>query len=159
MLKMIVAMDCNRGIGLRGKMPWHILEEMNLFKKITMNHSVVFGRTTFENMSSLLKNRKHYVVTRNRDFFREGISIVHDFDAFLNQHQNSVEEIYICGGTQIYQQAFPYVSELHLSILKNAYECDTFLPYFDLSEFTCDVVEDYELFTYYHYKRENICKN
>ena len=65
MLKLIVAMDANRGIGLNEKMPWHIPEEMKIFRTLTLNHSLLFGRTTFEGLAGLLKNRKHYVSTSN----------------------------------------------------------------------------------------------
>ena len=44
MLKLIVAMDANRGIGLNEKMPWHIPEEMKIFRTLTLNHSLLFGR-------------------------------------------------------------------------------------------------------------------
>lgn len=155
MLKLIVAMDANRGIGLNEKMPWHIPEEMKIFRTLTLNHSLLFGRTTFEGLAGLLKNRKHYVSTSNPNYQREGVIVINDLDAFLKKHQDSDELIFVSGGASIYKQAFPYVSEAYISILKTSYPCDTFMPELDLSDFECVESIEYEAFNHYHYRRKN----
>ncbi len=150
---MIVAMDANRGIGLNEKMPWHIAEEMKIFKTTTMNHSLLFGRKTIEGMVGLLKNRKHYVSTKNSFYQRDGVEVVTDLETFLKKHQNSDEIIFVSGGASIYQQAFPYITDAYISILKNVYQCDTFLPEFDFSAFELLEKKEYDAFTHYHYRR------
>lgn len=154
MLYMIVAMDANRGIGLNEKMPWHIAEEMKIFKSTTVNHSLLFGRKTMEGMGALLKNRKHYVSTRDDSYHRDGVEIIYDLEAFLKKHQKSEEMIFVSGGASIYQQAFPYITDAYISVLKESYPCDTFLPDFDLSDFDCIEEKEYDAFTHYHYRRK-----
>ncbi len=153
MLHMIVAMDANRGIGLNEKMPWHIAEEMKIFRTTTMNHSVLFGRKTLEGIGGILKNRKHYVSTRNKDYQREGVEIIYDLDAFLNQHKDSLEQVFVSGGASIYEQAFPFITDAYISILKESYQCDTFLPDFDFSNFELIEEKEYDAFMHYHYRR------
>jgi dihydrofolate reductase len=47
-ISIIAARDKNNLIGNQGKMPWHIPQELALFKKITMNKTLIMGRKTFE---------------------------------------------------------------------------------------------------------------
>ncbi|MDP2807557.1 MAG: dihydrofolate reductase, partial [bacterium] len=43
-------MTKERVIGLNGKMPWHISDDLKLFKKLTLGGTVVMGRTTFQSI-------------------------------------------------------------------------------------------------------------
>ncbi len=155
MLKLIVAMDANRGIGLNEKMPWHLPEEMKIFRTLTSGHSVLFGRKTFLGMGGMLKNRKHYVSTKQSDFKVDGVEVVHNLIAFFKKHEKSDELIYVSGGASIYQQSFPYIQEAYISVLKESYHCDTFFPDFDLTQFELISKTNYDSFIHYHYRRKN----
>ena len=146
-------MDAKHGIGINEKMPWSIKEEMQLFTQTTKGHSLLFGRKTFDGIGRLLKNRKHYVVTHNSSYHKEGVEIIDDLDLFLKKNQASEEVIFISGGASIYKQAFPYIKEAYISILNTSYPCDTFFPEMNWDDFECDYSQTFETFTHYHYRR------
>lgn len=137
MIKIIVAYDLNRGIGLNGKMPWHIPEDLKLFKRLTMGSTIVFGKTTFMGIGKVLPGRKHIIVTHDihlKDKFPE-IELVDDFQSFLKDVCQSGRDVIICGGASLYKQALPFAQELSLSLIKQAYPCDTFFPPIDFSDY------------------------
>ncbi|MGA0033878.1 MAG: dihydrofolate reductase, partial [Burkholderiales bacterium] len=53
-LSLIVAMAKNRVIGVNGKIPWHLPNELQLFKSVTMGHHIIMGRKTWESIGRLL---------------------------------------------------------------------------------------------------------
>lgn len=66
---MIVAMAKNRVIGVDGKLPWYLPEDLKFFKRITQAKPLVMGRKTFASIGKPLPNRLNVVVTRNAGFF------------------------------------------------------------------------------------------
>jgi dihydrofolate reductase len=51
-ITIIVAASENLVIGYKNALPWHISEDLKHFKQITINHSVVMGRKTFESIGN-----------------------------------------------------------------------------------------------------------
>lgn len=136
MITLIVAMDPHNGIGLDGKLPWHIKEDLKLFKEKTLNHKIIMGRKTFESIGKPLPNRDNYVVTRNAQLQSlDNINIIHNFEEFLKTNENSDEEIFVIGGAEIYQIALPYAKRLAISRVNKTYTCDTFFPLFNLQKY------------------------
>ncbi len=54
-LSMIVAIGNNGAIGYKGKIPWHISEDMSYFKKITQGHAIIMGRKTWNEIGNHYK--------------------------------------------------------------------------------------------------------
>lgn len=136
MITLIVAMDPHNGIGLDGKLPWHIKEDLKLFKEKTLNHKVVMGRKTFESIGKPLPNRENYIVTRNTQLQSlDNINIIHNFEEFLKINENSDEEIFVIGGAEIYQVALPYAKRIAISKVYENYPCDTFFPLFNSQKY------------------------
>ena len=148
----IVAMDQNKGIGYNNKMAWHLPEELKHFRTKTYNHKIVMGRKTFESVG-LLENREIIVVTRQKQLDNfPNINICNDFALFLESNQNTNEEIFICGGAQIYEIALPYCRKLYISLLKENYVVDTYFPDYDLSKFELKAKQDYDRFKLFEYQ-------
>lgn len=136
MITLIVAMDPHNGIGLDGKLPWHIKEDLKLFKEKTLNHKIIMGRKTFESIGKALPKRDNYVVTRNTQLNSlDNVNIIHNFNEFLKSYENSDEEIFVIGGAEIYQIALPYAKRLAISRVNRTYTCDTFFPLFNLQKY------------------------
>ena len=74
---MIVAMAKNRVIGVEGKLPWYLPEDLKFFKRITQAKPLVMGRKTYASIGKPLPNRLNVVVTRNPDFSEEGLRVCH----------------------------------------------------------------------------------
>lgn len=156
MISLAVAHGDNLVIGKDGWMPWHLPEDLKTFKKITLNHAIVMGRTTFEAMKKPLPKRHTYVITTNTDyrFEHDDVTITNDFDALLKKYKNSDETLFICGGAKIYTYALPYVDEMWISLVDEHYEGDTFFPPYDVNEFILVSEEKKEGFTLLHYMRK-----
>ena len=140
-LKIIVCCDAKEGIGFEDKLPWNVAEEMRLFRDKTIgnkNNCVIMGRATFESIPEKyrpLKDRHHYVLSRNEGKINhQNVEVVHSIESLLEKVESSTfDEYWVIGGKSIYETflcdpMMDHVDEIHLSILHEAYTCDTFLP-------------------------------
>ena len=124
-VKMIAAVDKDYGLGFKGKMPWKIPEEMAYFKQTTMGGVVIMGRKTFDSLKKPLVGRVNYVISRQEHSFKVG-DLQQTIDHAKVHHPDKT--IWIIGGAQLYEEAFPYSDEIWLSHLPNTYETDVRFP-------------------------------
>ncbi|MDR2341071.1 MAG: dihydrofolate reductase [Puniceicoccales bacterium] len=134
-LSIIVAVSKNGAIGKNGHIPWHISEELKFFKSVTVGHTVIMGRKTFESIGRPLPGRKNIIITRNENWlpenFREKFSqvrILCNIDAALDMIHGAAasERFWAIGGEEIYRQFLPYAGEIVCSVVSAAYEGDAF---------------------------------
>ncbi|WP_338955673.1 dihydrofolate reductase [Spiroplasma endosymbiont of Polydrusus cervinus] len=157
MIKLLWAMDKNNLIGKNNRLPWHINEELQHFKATTRGQTILFGRLTYEGIGHLLLNRKTLVLTTQPDYQinHPDVKVVTDLSAIINfYYQKPTEDIYICGGKQIYQVTLPVADELIISYIKGNYKGDTYFPKFDLIQFTLIKTAEYQQFVIKYYKRK-----
>ncbi len=129
-----------RALGNKGKLLWHIPEDMKRFKDLTMGHPVIMGRKTFESVVSYLgtplPGRTNIVVTRNADYTHPDSIVAPTVrDAIENAKILDANEIHIGGGAEIYAQTLPLVDRLYLTLIDDEKEADTFFPEYE-NEFT-----------------------
>ena len=148
MISFSVAIDPNKGIGIKGSLPWHIKEELQLFKQNTMNKNILMGQTTYDNLPGSLPGRKITVVSMDPNYHKDGVEVTNDLIQFLKDHQKDETEYIVCGGASIYRQAYPYASKAYVSFIKKEYEVDTKFDVFDLNDWNIDLEEDHEEFVY-----------
>ncbi len=132
MINIIVACDKNNVIGNKGKIPWHLKCDFANFKKITSGHTVVMGRKTFESIGKPLPNRKNIVLTKDRDWKADGVTVLYDPNVVLNLK----EDIFILGGEKIYSWFSTVASKYYITRVNANTEGDAFFP---------GIPEDYEL--------------
>lgn len=148
-MKLIVACTRNGGIGLDGRIPWKLKGELKRFKDITSdgNNAVLMGRKTWESLPKKpLPNRKNIVISRKaKGAFR---TIEDGIDACY-----ACDEIFCIGGAEIYNYVLSKgkVDEIHLSMVKNDYECDTFINLDLMKKFALVDSIEYEDYIYYRY--------
>ena len=150
-ISLIVAMTPDRVIGRDGKLPWHIPEDLQHFKKVTMGHPVVMGRKTYDSIGKPLPGRHNVVVTRNPGWRAEGVTAVTSLEqAFAGAttssprgsgssrdpsktppHKDEDTEIFIIGGAQLYRAALPHASGLYVTLVHADIAGDTFFPEID----------------------------
>ena len=131
-LALIVGMARNRGIGLRGALPWHLPEDLKRFKALTMGHAIIMGRKTHESIGRPLPGRRNLVVTRGARTFG-GCETVPSLDQALKLTE--LDELpFIIGGAALYAEALPRVTHLFLTQLDREVEADVFFPELDLNE-------------------------
>lgn len=124
MIAMVACMSQNRVLGKDNKMPWHLPEELKYFRRVTMGHTIVMGRRTFESIGKPLPGRKNVILTRSSDYHPEGCEVVHQLEEVLAFQ----EDVYIIGGAKVYKQFLPYADRLYLTIIHEEMEGDAFFP-------------------------------
>ena len=155
-LHLIVAVSENNIIGNGLDIPWKAKGEQKLFKDITMGHSLIMGRKTYESIGRPLPGRKMLVVTRQEGYSAEGCMVANSIEeAFaLGVAMDCDAELFIAGGAEIYKQALPHIEEIHLTRIHAKVEGDIFFPEVDFSQFICKEEKYFESninYTYYHY--------
>lgn len=125
-LALIVGLARNRGIGLRGALPWHVPEDLKRFKALTMGHAIIMGRKTHESIGRALPGRRNLVITRGGATFA-GCDSVSSLEQALELVSQD-ELPFIIGGAQLYAEALPKVTHLFLTQLDRDVEADTFFP-------------------------------
>lgn len=130
----IFAVSENNVIGKGNDLPWRMPADLKHFKNITMGHPVIMGRKSFDSIGRPLPGRHNIVVTRDRNFRAEGVSVVHSLrEAVEIAGADRPEEVFIIGGAQIYKKAFPYCDRLYMTRIHTETEGDVFLPEVDFS--------------------------
>lgn len=124
---LVVARADNGVIGDRGRLPWHIPEDLKHFKKCTMGKPMVMGRKTFESLPRLLPGRRHIVMTRGGDWTAEGAEVVHSVDEAIAQ-AGDVAELSVVGGAEIYRLFLPHAHRIELTEVHRTPDGDTKMP-------------------------------
>ena len=131
-ISIIVGMGKGREIGHDGRMPWHLREDLQHFKKLTMGHHILMGRKTYESIGRPLPGRHTIVLTRDPDFVADGCRIERDFAAAVDFARLSGEvELFVAGGGEIYRMALPLTERIHLSLVEYNGPADTWFPAFE----------------------------
>ena len=126
-LSLIVAMAKNRIIGADGKIPWHLPNELQLFKSVTMGHHIIMGRKTYESINRLLPGRTTVVVTRQRDWKVPGALVAHTLDEAIKYCAGDTE-IFVIGGGELYRAAMPLADRIYLTVVDAEPAGDTYMP-------------------------------
>lgn len=129
-ISLIVAVAKNGIIGTGGTMPWHITEDFRHFKSVTLGHSVIMGRKTYESIGRPLPKRRNIVITRNASLHIEGCEMAPSLEAALSMCEGE-EELFVIGGGEIYRQAMPFADRLCITHVEVEAEGDTRFPDID----------------------------
>ena len=133
MIKAImVAVSSNGVIGKNNDLVWHLPADLKHFKETTSGHYVIMGRKTYESMGTPLVKRLNVVVTRNPQYFVEGVVVMPGLEQAIKFAESQGQEMaFILGGGNIYQQAMPLVDRLYITEVHAGFDGDTFFPKID----------------------------
>ncbi len=104
-------------IGRGGDIPWRVPEDLARFKQVTMGHTVVMGRRTWESLPAKVRplpGRRNVVLSRQTDFMVDGAEVVGSLDQALSKSETE-PETWVIGGEQIYLLALPYASRCEVT--------------------------------------------
>lgn len=128
-VSLIAAMAENRVIGRSNGLPWHLPADLKRFKTLTMGHTVILGRKTFESIGQVLPGRRWVVLTRDAAFRPAGVEIAPTLDDALRLGPQDAE-VFIAGGGDVFAQALPRADRLYLTVVHARVEGDTLFPEF-----------------------------
>lgn len=130
-LTLIAAMSSNRVIGAAGALPWHEPEDLRFFKATTAGHAVIMGRKTWDALGRPLPKRRNLVVTRQPGFAAAGAETFPSLDAAVAAARATDPEPMVIGGGEIYRQALPIATRIHLTEVRGEVDGDATFPDLD----------------------------
>jgi dihydrofolate reductase len=110
---LIWAQSTSGVIGRDGGIPWRLPEDQARFKELTMGHTVVMGRLTWESLPTKVRplpGRRNVVVTRQADYMADGADVVTTLGDALTD-----DETWVIGGEQIYALALPLATRCEVT--------------------------------------------
>lgn len=133
---LVVAATRNGIIGRGGAMPWRMPSSLKRFRSLTMGRPMVMGRKTFQAIGRALDGRDTIVISRDAAFASEGVQRAGGLSEALAiacrlAAARGVDEIIIAGGGEIYAQALPYATRVHLDLIEAEIDGDTSFPPLD----------------------------
>jgi dihydrofolate reductase len=151
-LIIIAAHSLNLVIGSGGKIPWNLPGDVRRFKRLTMGHTVLMGRKTYESIGRPLPGRRCVVLTSHplpgEETYR---SLREALDALKDE-----KIVFVIGGERLFRETLPLAEELYMTVLRRTVEGDVFFP-----EYAALVSEKFHLVDsesgneadYRHYRR------
>lgn len=159
MLSIIAAVSDNNVIGKDNKLIWRLPEDLKRFKELTIGHTIIMGRKTFESLGRVLPNRKHIVLTRDEGYHvdDENVMIINDIEK-LEPYINEEVENFVIGGAIIYRQSMSKANKMYITKIHQKFEGDAYFPIINEEEWKMIEREqgiqneqnpyDYEFITY-----------
>jgi dihydrofolate reductase len=141
-VSLIVAMGKNRVIGVNGKIPWRLPNELQLFKRVTMGHHIIMGRKTWESIGRLLPGRTTVIVTRQKDYSASGAIVKNTLESALTACNND-SEVFVIGGGELYKLALPLAHRIYLTTVDTSPAGDTHMPEFDMRAWKLKSLEQF----------------
>jgi len=134
-VSILVAVAENGVIGRGGGLPWHLADDLRRFKRLTMGHTILMGRRTWESIGRSLPGRRMIVVSRQVGYRAEGVEVVPSLaDAWQLAEAAREEEAFIIGGAELYREALSRADRLYLTRVHARVDGDTVFPPYDPTE-------------------------
>ena len=127
---LVVALAQNGVIGALGKLPWHLPEDLQHFKKLTLGHPVIMGRRTWESLARPLPGRENIVVSRKAGFAAPGASLASSVEGAVALCAGE-PVAFVIGGAEIYAAALPLADGMVMTEIERDYAGDTRFPAWD----------------------------
>ena len=123
----------NRALGRNNELLWHLPEDLKRFKELTKGHPIIMGRKTHDSilqyLGKPLPGRTSIVLTRTGAIDHPGVLSANSIEAALEIARSvDSEEVFIGGGTAIYELALPYTNRLYLTLVDDEPAADSYFP-------------------------------
>ena len=147
--KLVACVDKNFGLGRGGELLFHLPADLKNFRRLTLNHTIIFGRktlATFPNQQPL-DGRRNIILSRTlKNFF--GAEVVGSIEELFDV-LDVAEENFVIGGAEIFNELIPYATEIFLTVVDAEVEADVFFP--SLKDFVlhdAKIFDDFEFRSY-----------
>lgn len=131
----IVGTAHNRVIGKDNDIPWHLSADLKYFKKTTLNHHILMGRTNYYSIGRPLPKRTNIIITRDPFFIVSNCLVAHSIEEGIAiAEENGESELFIIGGGTIYEQTIDICDRLYLTEIDVKVDGDVFFPEINYKE-------------------------
>ena len=128
MITMIAAAAENNELGKDNGLVWHLPDDFKRFKKLTSGHYIIMGRRTFDSLDEPLPNRTNVVITRNKNYKKNGAIVVHTMEEAIKIAAEDSQP-FIIGGGEIYKMGLPIADKIELTRVHGKFDdADTYFP-------------------------------
>ena len=130
MISLIVAKSKHNVIGDKGRIPWHIPNDLKRFKELTTGKTVIMGRKTFESLPEGYKplpNRVNIVLSTDKTYQTNCCIVTDDLKKALRK-AGSDKEVFIIGGEQVYKEGLRYADKIYVTEVDGEFKGDTYFP-------------------------------
>ena len=130
-MKALVLTDYEFGIAKKGRLPFHIKEDLKRFKEATTNGVIVMGRKTLESFpdGKPLPNRTNIVLSRDKDYKVDGAIVVNSIEELKEELlKYDDDSTYLVGGECIYKELLDECSDVIVTWVHKTVGCDQFIP-------------------------------
>jgi dihydrofolate reductase len=157
-ITILVAFDDSFAIGNQGTIPWHIAEDLRLFKTRTMGCPIIMGRKTWDSLPvKPLPGRTNIILSSTLPRSKKlGVNEVwatslENAISWVKDH-SQMKEIFIIGGKQVYEAALKIADRLLVSKIPGVHEADTYFPPLSADWIGAEI-EQHEGFTVWEYRK------
>ncbi len=134
-MNLIACVDSEWGIGYKNELLVRIPSDQKFFRTMTTGKVVVFGRKTIETFpgGKPLKDRVNVILTKSPNYEKKGEEIVADSVEKCLEilKQYPTEDVFICGGSSIYEQFLPYCDKAYITKIDRSFSKDAYCPNLD----------------------------
>jgi dihydrofolate reductase len=123
----VVVVDENLGIGRNNQLLVHFPADLKHFKQLTVGHTVIMGRKTYESMGKALSNRRNIIITRQKDYKLPDAEVANSLQQALDSCIGE-NEVFVIGGAEIFNQSLPESDKIYLTRIYASFDADTFFP-------------------------------
>lgn len=137
MINMIVAIDEKNGIGKNNKLLYHSRTDLEYFKSVTYNNTIVMGYNTYLSLPKRPLPYRRNIILTTKDIELEGCEVIHSVEDLFKIIRND-EEVFICGGATLYNQFMKYADYLYITTIFETFDADTFFPKIEQEEWNLE---------------------
>ena len=127
MVGLVWAQAANGVIGVDGRLPWELPEDLARFKKLTLGSTVVMGRATWESLPAAVRplpGRRNVVLSRQPGWQSPGAVVARTLAEALDQP----DDVWVIGGASVYRDALPCADLVVVTELAAAFDGDIRAP-------------------------------
>jgi dihydrofolate reductase len=150
-ITVLAAVGANLVIGQAGEMPWHLPEDLAHFKAVTMGHTMVMGRKTYDSIGRALPGRRTIVITRQPGWHAPSVEVAHSLAEALALAGPA--DVFVVGGSEVYREAMPYADQMLLTEVEQSPEGDAFFPAFTSADWHETAREPHNGYAFVTYDR------
>lgn len=157
---LVAAIGENFELGYQNDLIWKISEDLKNFKRLTLGHTLLMGRKTFDSIGRPLPGRETLVLSRSKEHQIAGVQIVSSIEEAIELcDSNNRNDLMICGGGELYAQMLVKAHQLFISHIHATAKADTFFPKFEVKEWNIIERVDYPesgsqpAWSFVHYQR------
>lgn len=157
----IAIVAANRVIGDGQHQPFEYAEDWARYKRVTLGHPMVMGRTTHESIGRWLPGRTTIVVSRHPELIEmpsaegtaRGYAVASIEAALALARSLDDQEIYVAGGGQVYEAAWSELTDLDITSVHKDAEGSVLFPPIDPREWEEVRREPHGEFDFVGYRR------